>query len=69
MSKNKKNSGANNHEKQTEKKQPEKKPEMSAEELKELVVNEALLLAHHKKFHINDLTKYALKYEELATTP
>lgn len=62
--KNTKNSGAKNT-----KKDPAKKPEMSADQLKELVINEALLLAHHKKFHINDLTKYALKYEELATTP
>lgn len=51
------------------KKQPEKTPELSADELRNLVVDEALLLAHHKKFHINDLTRLALKYEELVTTP
>lgn len=33
--------------------------------LKDMVMDEALMLAHHKKFSISDLTKYALEYEKI----
>ena len=41
-----------------------KKPDLDANSLKDMIVEEALLLAHNQKRHINDLLKYALKYEE-----